>query len=48
MAQAAGASRVILAGIDRDEKVRLPRARDLRIDHIVNVSRQIWVDWWTT
>jgi L-iditol 2-dehydrogenase len=39
MAQAAGAARVIITGIDRDEKVRLSRARDLKIDHVVNVMQ---------
>jgi L-iditol 2-dehydrogenase len=39
MAQAAGASCVILTGIDRDEKVRLAKARDLEIDHVVNVMK---------
>jgi L-iditol 2-dehydrogenase len=39
MAQAAGASRVIITGVDRDEKVRLPKARELGIDHVVNVMR---------
>lgn len=40
MAQAAGASTVIITGIDRDEKMRLPKARELGIDHVVNVARQ--------
>jgi len=39
MAQTAGAAQVIITGIDRDEKVRLPRARELGIDHIVNVMQ---------
>jgi L-iditol 2-dehydrogenase len=39
MAQAAGAARVIITGIDRDEKVRLPKARELGIDHAVNVMQ---------
>lgn len=39
MAQAAGAARVIVTGIDRDEKVRLPKARELGIDHVVNVRQ---------
>jgi len=37
MAQAAGASKVIVTGIDRDEKMRLPKARELGIDHVINV-----------
>ena len=37
MAQVVGASQVIVTGIDRDEKVRLPKARELGIDHAVNV-----------
>jgi threonine dehydrogenase-like Zn-dependent dehydrogenase len=39
MAQAAGASCVIITGIDRDEQVRLPRARELGIDRAVNVAQ---------
>lgn len=39
MAQAAGASKVIITGIDRDEKARLPKARELGIDHVVNVMQ---------
>ena len=35
MAQAAGASRVIITGVDRDETRRLPKARELGIDHVV-------------
>jgi L-iditol 2-dehydrogenase len=40
MAQVAGASKVILTGIDRDEKARLPKARELGIDHVVNVAQE--------
>jgi len=40
MAQAAGASKVIITGVERDEKMRLPKARQLRIDHVVNTSRE--------
>lgn len=39
MAQSAGAAQVIITGIDRDEKVRLEKARQLGIDQIVNVDR---------
>ncbi len=39
MAQAAGASKVIITGIDRDERARLPKARQLGIDHAVNVMQ---------
>lgn len=39
MAQVAGASKVIVTGIDRDEKVRLPKAHELGIDHVVNVMQ---------
>lgn len=39
MAQAAGASQVIITGIDRDESARLPKARELGIDHVVNVMK---------
>jgi len=39
MAQAAGASKVIITGVDRDEKARLPKARELGIDCVVNVSQ---------
>ena len=38
MSQVAGASQVIITGIDRDEESRLPKARELGIDHVVNVS----------
>lgn len=37
MAQAEGASKVIITGIDRDEIARLPKARELGIDHVINV-----------
>jgi L-iditol 2-dehydrogenase len=40
MAQIAGASKVILTGIDRDERARLPKARELGIDHVVNVAQE--------
>jgi L-iditol 2-dehydrogenase len=39
MAQIAGASKVIITGIDRDERVRLPKARELGIDYVVNVAQ---------
>ena len=39
MAQAEGASTVIITGIDRDETARLPKARELGIDHVVNVMK---------
>ena len=39
MAQADGASKVIITGIDRDEIARLPKARELGIDHVVNVMK---------
>ena len=39
MAQAAGASKVIITGVERDEKARLPKARELGIDCVVNVSQ---------
>jgi len=39
MAQAEGASQVIITGIDRDEKARLPKARELGIGHVVNVMQ---------
>lgn len=39
MAQVAGARRVVITGIDRDEQVRLPKARELGIDHVVNVMQ---------
>lgn len=40
MAQAEGASKVIITGIDRDEKARLPKARELGIEHVVNVMQE--------
>ena len=39
MAQTAGASKVIITGVDHDEKMRLPKARELGIDHVVNVTQ---------
>ena len=39
MAQVAGASTVIITGIERDEKVRLPKARQLGINYVVNVTQ---------
>lgn len=40
MAQVSGAAKVILTGVDRDEKARLPAARKLGIDYVVNVERE--------
>jgi len=40
MAQVAGASKVVITGIDRDETVRLPKAREMGIDHAVNVAQR--------
>jgi 2-desacetyl-2-hydroxyethyl bacteriochlorophyllide A dehydrogenase len=40
MAQAAGAACVIITGIDRDEKQRLPCAREMGIDYVVNVMQR--------
>ena len=40
MAQIAGASKVIITGIDRDERARLPKARELGIDHVLNVAQE--------
>lgn len=39
MAQVEGAAKVIITGIDRDERARLPKARELGIDYVVNVSK---------
>lgn len=39
MAQAAGAAAVVITGIERDEKARLPKARELGIDYVVNVEK---------
>ena len=39
MAQVNGASQVIITGVERDETARLPKARELCIDHVVNVMR---------
>lgn len=39
MAQVAGAAQVIVTGIDRDEQIRLSKARELGIDHVVNVMQ---------
>jgi L-iditol 2-dehydrogenase len=39
MAKTAGASEVILTGIDRDELVRLPNALQMGIDYAVNVQK---------
>jgi L-iditol 2-dehydrogenase len=40
MAQAAGASKVIITGVEHDEKMRLPKARELGIDYAVNVMKE--------
>ncbi|MBU2611353.1 MAG: zinc-binding dehydrogenase [Chloroflexi bacterium] len=39
MAQVSGASKVIITGVDRDETARLPKARELGIDYVVNVMQ---------
>lgn len=39
MAKAEGASRVVITGIEQDEKIRLPVARDLGADHVINVQK---------
>lgn len=39
MAQTVGASKVMITGVDHDEKMRLPKARELGIDHVVNVMK---------
>lgn len=39
MAQVSGASKVIITGVDRDEIARLPKARELGIDQVVNVMQ---------
>ncbi len=39
MARAAGASDVIITGVERDEVARLPKARELGIPHAVNIDR---------
>ncbi|MDH5507641.1 MAG: alcohol dehydrogenase catalytic domain-containing protein [Anaerolineae bacterium] len=39
MAQSAGASQVIISGVDQDETARLPKAREMEIDHVVNVMQ---------
>jgi L-iditol 2-dehydrogenase len=39
MAQVSGASRVIITGIERDEKTHFPKAHELGIDHVVNVGK---------
>ncbi len=39
MAQIAGASNVIITGLEQDEKVRLPKAREIGIDHVVNIQK---------
>ncbi len=36
MAQAVGAKTVIITGIDQDERVRLPKARELGLEHVIN------------
>ncbi len=40
MAQTVGASTVIITGIDRDEIARLPKARELCIEHVVNIMKE--------
>lgn len=39
MAQACGAAQVIITGVERDELVRLPKARQLGIDYALNVTK---------
>ncbi len=39
MVRSAGASEVIVTGVGRDERVRLPKARELGIGHVVNVEQ---------
>lgn len=39
MAQVGGAAKVIVTGIERDERARLPKARELGIDYSVNVNQ---------
>ncbi len=39
MAQVAGASKVIITGVERDGQARLPKARELGIDYVVNMAR---------
>ncbi len=39
MARVAGASKVVITGVDRDEIARLPKARELAVDHAVNVMK---------
>jgi L-iditol 2-dehydrogenase len=40
MARASGAGRIVITGTEADEIVRLPIARKLGIDHVVNVERE--------
>ncbi len=40
MAKVSGAAKVIITGIERDEKVRLPKATELGIEYAVNVTRE--------
>jgi len=39
-AKASGARAVMITGTDGDEKLRLPAARQLGIDHVVNIQRE--------
>ena len=39
MAKAEGAARVVITGIEQDEKIRLKTARDLGVDHAINVQK---------
>ena len=39
MAQITGASDVIITGLEQDEKARLPKAREIGIDHVVNIQK---------
>ncbi len=39
MAQVSGAAKVIITGVERDEKARLPKARELGIDFVVNSTK---------
>ena len=38
MAMIAGASRVIMVGKEIDSKIRLPLAKKLGVDHVVNID----------
>ncbi len=40
VSRAAGAREVLITGTDQDERLRLPAARKMKVDHLVNVQKE--------